>query len=348
MRVLFCIFLFFSIIFTTYAEEFQKNNELLIEEMFPLKVNNLNQWLLIRGKDLSKPVILYLHGGPGQSLIPFAHVATGKLVNDFIVVYWDQRGAGLSYSDNIPPETMNINQFINDTRVVTKYLKERFKKDKIYILGHSWGTTLGTLVVQKYPEDYSAYIGVGQVVNHQVQSREGVEWLKNKLINEGTPKEKKIIKSMEENNFAPRSLLSKYGGVVHNIPGRRLAIIMRQSPYYPEKYTNELYDRGVEFAHDMWQNEAIKVNFIKEVPTLQVPVYFFLGRYDYVTPTNNVIEYYNVLKAPYKQVIWFEKSGHRMDVEEPIKFQNMIIEISKKSRIMKHNLNSFEAVECNN
>ena len=98
------------------------SNKLKIKLFEPIEVNGTKQWILIRGNDESKPVLLYLHGGPGQSLIPFAHKATDKLVNDFIVVYWDQRGAGLSYDKNIPQNTMTIDQFVEDAKCVTVFL----------------------------------------------------------------------------------------------------------------------------------------------------------------------------------------------------------------------------------
>lgn len=311
-------------------KQYSSEKRYAIEEFFPISVNKSEQWLLVRGKDLAKPVILYLHGGPGYSLIPVAHAATNKLVDDFIVVYWDQRGAGLSYSDQIPPETMNTNQFIEDTKVVTKYLKDRFEKKKIYLLGHSWGSVLGTLVVQKYPEDYYAYIGVGQVANTHVQQREGVEWLKKQILARGTVEEKELIPDMEINNHAPRRLLKKYGGTLHNISGDRLAEIMGQSPYKPDRYTGELYAKGGSLASNIWYEEMSKIDFSEQVPELKLPVYFFLGRYDYVTPTPSVEEYYKKLQAPHKEIVWFELSGHRMDVEEPEKFQSTITDIAKK------------------
>ena len=92
---------------TPLIEE-KSNNRLKIESLEPVEINGVEQWILIRGNDLSKPVLLYLHGGPGHSLIPFAHVATSKLVDKFKVVYWDQRGTGLSYNEKIPIKTMNI------------------------------------------------------------------------------------------------------------------------------------------------------------------------------------------------------------------------------------------------
>lgn len=292
----------------------------------PIYINGIQQWVLIRGNDESKPVLLYLHGGPGSSLIPFAYKATDKLVDHCIVVYWDQRGAGLSYNENIPQSTMNIDQFIKDTKTVVEYLKKRFKKEKIFLLGHSWGSTLGTLAVQKYPKDYHAYIGVGQVVNPKEQERLGVQWLKQELNRNGTVDEKEKITEMERENWTDRKLLKKYGGIVHNIPLDSLPVIMQESPYLPEKYTNDLYSKGLKFAAPI-HVEIKNIDFFKTVPELKVPVYFFLGQYDYVTPTKPVIKYFEILKTPYKKIIWFHNSAHRMDIEESTKFQNEIIKV---------------------
>lgn len=303
----------------------QKNK---IEMFEPIDVNGTKQWILVRGNDESKPVLLYLHGGPGQSLIPFAHKTTEKLVNDFIVVYWDQRGAGLSFDKKIPEKTMNINQFIEDTKTVTEFLKKKFKKEKIYLLGHSWGSTLGTLVVQKYPEDYYAYIGVGQVVNSMEQERAGINWLKSKIEKEGNREELNMIPSMKSHNFANRDLLRKYGGAVHNISNDEVVMIMKNSPYSPEKYTNDLYRDGLYFAMNL-HVQVRKIDFFKTIPELRIPVYFFLGKYDYITPTEPVVRYFNILKCPKKEIIWFDKSAHRMDIEEPDKFQQEIVKIAK-------------------
>lgn len=111
---------------------------LRIDSLEAIEVNGSRQWVLIRGSDPANPVLLYLHGGPGHSMIPFAHAATGLLTDRFTVVYWDQRGTGLSYGAAEPAETVSIGQLVDDTLAVTKYLKERFEEEKLYLLGHSW------------------------------------------------------------------------------------------------------------------------------------------------------------------------------------------------------------------
>lgn len=324
----FILFLLIFFVVTSVSAEGFKNTGLKIESFEPVVINGVKQWLLIRGNDLSRPVLLYLHGGPGESLIPFAHAATGELVKKWIVIYWEQRGTGMSYNQNIPLKTMNINQFVDDAKKVTDYLKNRFHKEKIYLLGHSWGSVLGILTVRKYPGDYYAYIGVGQVINQPLLHRGRLDWVKEQILKYGTPAEKSNLQKMALQKTVGIEWIRKYGGVVHNISPYDMYQIMRNSPYYPEKYTDELYSKGVAISGNLFK-EAWKIDFLKQAPELRTPIYFFLGRYDYTTPTKPVEEYFHILKAPYKEIIWFEKSAHRMDIEEPEKFQNAIMKIAE-------------------
>src|SRR5690606_8881641 len=119
----------------------------------------------IAGDDVANPILLLLHGGPGFTEMALFAEYNKDLEKEFIVVNWDQRGAGLSYAPNIPDSTMTLEQFINDAHELVTWLKTTYKKEKIYVLGHSWGSVLGVNLVQRYPEDFYAYVGVGQGVN---------------------------------------------------------------------------------------------------------------------------------------------------------------------------------------
>lgn len=135
-----------------------------IASLEKIKLGGMDQWILIRGNDVSNPVLLWLHGGPGAAQMPIAHHFDKNLEKDFIVVHWDQRGAGKSNPKDFDEQTMTFEQFITDAHELTQYLKRRFNTEKIYLVGHSWGTQLGIKMVQLYPEDYFAYIGIGQAV----------------------------------------------------------------------------------------------------------------------------------------------------------------------------------------
>ena len=325
LRAIILIIIHLFILVAVEAEGFKRTG-LKIESLEPVKINGIDQWLLIRGNDETNPILLYLHGGPGHSLIPFAHVATDKLVDKFIVVYWDQRGTGLSYNDKIPPETMNISQFIDDTKTVTEYLKKKFGKEKIYLLGHSWGSMLGTLTVDKYPEDYVAYIGVGQVVNNKLMMEERDNWLK-KTINElGTANDKKALQS---NVYNQVELIAKYGGSVHK-SDVNTAMIMQSSPYYPEIFTNLLYDKGYAFTQPLRDSVFPWYNLVRQVTEIKIRL-FLCGRYDYLTPPNRWLIISKFSKRHTKKLSGSKESAHhRMDIEEPEKFQNTIMEIAEK------------------
>ena len=120
-----------------------------IAELFALSINGVKQWLLIRGVDRRKPVLLFVHGGPGSAHIGILRNFQKELEKNFIVVQWDQRGAGLSGLESVPDETYNKEQFVADGLAVTQYLRERFKQDSIFLVGHSWGSGLGYILAEE-------------------------------------------------------------------------------------------------------------------------------------------------------------------------------------------------------
>ena len=149
-----------------------KNGNLIensISEKIFVNINGVQQGMFIKGKDLSTPVLLYLHGGLPEYFLTQRY-PTG-LEDYFTVVWWEQRGSGLSYSAGILPETMTLEQMISDTLEVTNYLRQRFGQDKIFLMGHSGGTFIGIQAAAQAPELYHAYIGVAQMSNqHKSES----------------------------------------------------------------------------------------------------------------------------------------------------------------------------------
>src|SRR5215472_13594064 len=127
-----------------------------------IRIGGVDQYILLRGNDTSLPVLLFLHGGPGMPAMYLAHAFQHELEKDFIVVHWDRRAAGKSYREDISG-TLNTGQLVADTLELTNALRARFHQDKIYLLGHSWGTYLGMLVIAGHPELYRAYVGIGQL-----------------------------------------------------------------------------------------------------------------------------------------------------------------------------------------
>lgn len=298
-----------------------------------IELGGVKQWILVRGEDVENPILLFLHGGPGSPEMATHHAFMTGLESHFVVVHWDQRGAGKSYHVSIPESSMTIERFIEDAHLLTGHLKERFGRHKIYIMGHSWGSVLGTLTVDRYPEDYYAYIGIGQVVDLVRNEKISYEY----VIKEAEERDKPLAKMHLKMIGGPpydnvielaiqRQYLQKFGGG----PARSQETynkIYRAGAKAPE-YTllgHIKMARGTIYStRQMWP-ELMTVDLLDTVPRIDVPVYFLHGRHDYNTPWELCQEYYNKLEAPEgKTLIWFEESAHSPNLEEPRKFERVL------------------------
>ncbi len=135
-----------------------------IAELEAVELNGRRQWITIRGHDQTKPVLLFLAGGPGGSQLAATRKFLGELEEHFVVVNWDQPGAGKSFRA-ADFATLSPEQYIADGHALTLYLRQRFGQEKVYILGESWGSILGVWLVQRYPDHYQAMVGVAQMVD---------------------------------------------------------------------------------------------------------------------------------------------------------------------------------------
>jgi Predicted hydrolases or acyltransferases (alpha/beta hydrolase superfamily) len=138
----------------------------LVEKNF-IEIGGIRQGFFIRSENPENPVLLFLHGGPGSPELPYsvAYESPERLEKYFTVCYWEQRGAGMSFSESVEQGTMTVAQMVEDARQMTNYLQNRFKQEKIYLMGHSWGSYLGIKIIEKYPENYLAFVGIGQISN---------------------------------------------------------------------------------------------------------------------------------------------------------------------------------------
>jgi pimeloyl-ACP methyl ester carboxylesterase len=305
-----------------------------ISELRKVMIGGLEQWLLIRGENKNNPLLLLVHGGPGGAQIGFNRDYQQDLEKHFIVVNWDQRGAGLSYSNNIPVETMNINQFLHDLIDVTVYLKKEFQKEKIILVGHSWGSILGMLAIHKYPEHYIHYFGVSQVVNLGKSEALSYDLLLEKAIEQN---HKEAVKKLKEIGKPPWDHLKfdrihqKYteelgGGMSHD---GKLVKEMAKKLIRSKEYT--FFDvvrhvKGQLFSMKNMITELRKFDLNNEVQTVHVPVTIIMGRHDLTVPHLPTQEFFDHLQAPSKEWVYFEQSAHSPNYEELKKFTQKIIE----------------------
>lgn len=303
-----------------------------------VNINGLDQRMIIRGRDTSKPVLLYLHGGPGSPEFPFVRQFDSGLEDLFVVCYWDQRGAGLSYYKDIPPETMTLSQFVDDAGEVSKYLIRKFNREKIYLLGHSWGTLLGSFTINKYPDYYYAFISIGQVAQ---QERSEIISYNFVLSRARELKDRKAIKKIEkigpppysnpdkglDNMMKERKYVTRYGGAVKNgnFYAEAVKALFNCREYSVRDKIN--YMKGMKFTLNYFWETVMKSDLFRDIPSQKIPVYIMQGTNDYQTAYSVAKEYFDSLKAPVKQFFPFENSAHSPIFEEPEKFEEILKEI---------------------
>ncbi len=303
-----------------------------IESLEAVELGDVEQWIYLRGHDRDKPVLLFLHGGPGSPEMPFAREFGLRLEEHFVVVHWDQRASGKSAGKEVPPNSLTVERFVADAVELIDRLRDRFDEERVYLLGHSWGSVLGTLVARDHPELLHAYIGMGQVVNMRLNeeiSHRFVEERAREAGNESALAEISGLTPPYENDaselMVQRKWLDRFGGAVHD--GSLLPFILRGmlSPEYSLRDVVAIITSLGGLVEEMW-GQMLEVDFIEQAPRLDVPVYFLTGRHDYNTPFELVERYYEILEAPHKEIVWFEHSAHMPNLEEPERFQDVLID----------------------
>ncbi|MDX5423042.1 MAG: alpha/beta hydrolase [Hymenobacteraceae bacterium] len=298
-----------------------------------VELGGLEQWVLMRGSDTTNPVLLWLHGGPGAAQMPVARYFNGVLEEEFVVVHWDQRGAGKSNSRHFDEKTMTFGRFLADAHELTQHLKKRFDKRKIFLLGHSWGSYLGIKLAQQYPEDYHAYLGVSQVVNSCKAGEVAYSWLLQQLEARQATHDLNKLQKLGKPPYPEHDQYVRFMGLVDDYGGgmdvgvTQLAFIALRAPEYRLADYPAWVEGAIRGSGPMW-DETKTYDLAKEVPKVQVPVYFFMGENDYNTPVAVLREYYRTLEAPGgKRLVVFEHAAHTPFMAAPEKFNREVLRV---------------------
>ena len=296
----------------------------------PVQIGGMTQWLLIRGQDRSAPVLLWLHGGPGAAQMPLAHATTRALERDFVVVHWDQRGAGRSNPMGFDPATMTLEQFLQDAHAVTRHLQARLGGERILVLGHSWGTMLGARLVARWPGDYAGYIGIGQ----QVSTARGIEATLDRIAPliraGGRPDHLRWLESTTPEGLldhpayvAMMQMLDAYGGGM-NVPAGRFAGIMIRATEYSLGDLWRWLNGANRGSGPMWPDYRRR-DLLADVTEMPVPMLLISGAADLNTPVELVAEWFEVVSARNgKQHVVFEHSGHAPFLTEATRFREIL------------------------
>ena len=320
-----------------------------ISSLEEISLGGQKQWIFIRGENRDNPVLLFLHGGPGE---PIGGISSSRrldtgLIGHFTVVHWDQRGAGKSYHSDIRVSSMSINQLVEDCSELIDYLRNKLNTQKIFLVGHSAGSVLGMKTAQKYPGEIQAYAGVAQIINDYEQQVLAYEFIVEKAENSGNAKTQNAIKTIgpppyksSEQVYAAAKYIGRYGGFIHkNSMGKMMTLwfsYLTSPEYSLSEGINTMRGKGLHFTTNARWDEIISTDFNRDIHSLKVPVYFLMGKYDMITPTVLVEKFYERLEAENgKKLSIFENSTHWPLIEEKDKYQDYLVNVVLKDNQTK-------------
>lgn len=284
-----------------------------------VEIGGIRQFFQIRGKQDTLPLLLYLHGGPGQAVSQHSAVLTSELEKHFIVVHWDQRKSGKTKDLNENSEAPTLKQLYSDSEAVLNYLLKRFDRQKVTLVGHSWGTILGFHLASTYPQQINQLVAISPPVNTLKSNQIALKLLQNHFTKNNDTKAIQQLSAIE---------------IPHQNLEQKIIQYRWQTVYNGENVTDKQLEKAMPFF-EQWEKdwgalakETESIDFNLLYPTLKCPVYFFVGRKDYQTNFELTATYFKQLSAPLKDLFWFEKSAHNVPRTEPELMQKRIIDIA--------------------
>jgi pimeloyl-ACP methyl ester carboxylesterase len=300
------VFLFFLSLSTFGQISFQES----------VKIGGIQQWIQIKGTHSESPILLFLHGGPGNSTMSYARKFTAELQKHFIVVQWDQRECGKTLKLNATNQPLTLALVESDVLEMTNFLSTRFSRQKIYLMGHSWGGFLTLQAAAHHPELFVACLAVSPMVNQLESENLSLAWMKEKAVENNNTVAIKELQKIKipfqdgEQIYYHRNWLAHFSGGKALSKAYVLSWAAKWLPLF---------------------NEASAVNFTLTAPEIRCPIYFFVGRHDYQTHFKLTEGYFKMIKAEKKELFWFTNSGHNLNLTEPKKLQEIVIQLHKNN-----------------
>lgn len=319
-----------------------------VQESTYIDVNGMKQYIQIRGKDVSNPVMIFIHGGPAGPMGYVSAYYQKYLEDDLTIINYDQRGCGRTYFANDCDSTSNVELLIKDLNGIVEYAKERFGQEKVIIVGHSWGTILGTIYAQEYPENVECYIAISQMTNGYQNKISNMEKVLDREDIKGTEDEKQLQEllermkkvstyeemSMDDVNSSV-NLVAKYMRGKDEMSG--LGQIW-QGIVSPDMNLTDIkwFMKQMDTAKFLEDNKELMdyalfgFDITELSNTYQVPVYYIAGAGDYMINQDDAKDYFETINAPYKEFYMFESVGHSMFMDDPRLFGDTIKKILEK------------------
>ncbi|MBU3878504.1 alpha/beta hydrolase [Faecalicatena sp. AGMB00832] len=299
-----------------------------INEQKKIMINGVQQFVSIRAEVKDTPLLLYLHGGPGDAALPLVMKYNKELEKYFTVVIWEQRGAGKSYYKFDGEITINI--FLQDLHTLIKYLLARFCQNALFLAGHSWGSVLGLSFIQSHPELVRTYIGCGQVVNMKKSSKTAYDYALMHADKKDLKRLEKIDfsysseKWLDDLLFVTRQVVKHKGSLYGRTNYNNLVKPFLLSKYYTIPDLLRRQKGSLQAIQYLWQ-ELMEINFESQTK-YEVPIIFVEGRYDSHVSSALVKSYFDQLETE-KKFFWFEKSCHFPQWSESERFNKLMAEL---------------------
>ena len=316
-----------------------------IQESSYIELNGIKQYVQIRGQDKNNPIILFVHGGPANPLAYLTYYYQQEIEKKYTVVHWDQRGSGRTFYENPEQTNLSSDQIVADMDALVDYLLDRFSVENVIVIGHSWGTIVGSKYVRLYPQKVTAYIEVSKVVNTFEGVKMSGELAKQKAIEQQNQKDIETFNTL----IAELSTINGYKPTVFKYYVNLRTLTFKYLPYQGKRSAFITLWTGVSSpdfsirdlkwffkSTAIYDFERLETNLIKECfffnayeypLSYEIPVFFVSGKYDSTTPVKLAKKYYNDISAPQKDFVIIKNAGHSPYLDNSADFCNTVMQV---------------------
>ncbi|RAI97394.1 pimeloyl-ACP methyl ester carboxylesterase [Paenibacillus pabuli] len=312
-----------ALIFPTWTPGIKGENS--ISTLGQVEINGAGHEVMIRGTDRNNSILLFVHGGPGCSEIPYVRKYQQELEQHFTIVHYDQRGSGKSYHFMEDYSDVTSDVLVDDLLALTDYVTAELEQRKVTLVGHSFGTYIGTKAAAKAPEKFIAYVGIGQVADTVQSELDSLEYTITQAKQADSTADAESLERLRNpiergEKYTPRKLVRKYGGAARLIDDNRDYMLgfLLGTEYNALDVIR--YSMGVQATQEILLKEESTNHLPDIVDQLEIPTYFVMGKYDYMTSLNAARDYFDELGAPEKDFVVFEESAHYPQFEEKERF----------------------------
>ncbi|WP_433921735.1 alpha/beta fold hydrolase [Paenibacillus taichungensis] len=315
--------------FPTWTPKIKGTNP--IHALEQVIINGTGHEIMIRGQNLDNPVILYLHGGPGASELPYAKKYQDLLESQFTIVNYDQRASGKSYHFFEDYSNLSANLLVEDALAVTDYITQRLGKKKVILMGHSYGTYIATLAAHRAPDKYEAYIGIGQMADTQQSEMDGWKYVMEQALladnHEDVEQLEQIYEPIKQGQaFTPRDIVKRYGGTSRLMDSPDTSFLGMTFSHEYNMLDAIRFNKGIIYSQEILISEALSRPLPSLITKLDLPFYFVMGDYDLMTSSHAAKVFFDQIEGNQKEFIGFNNSAHYPHYEEKQRFFDWMVD----------------------